>query len=355
MNFEPGGLPPLWTKDLPGIGGRVKARPEDFQVEEIPVYEPSGQGHFLYLWIEKTGMGAEYFNREISRRLAISVGEIGCAGLKDRQAVTRQMISVPDYAEARLETLDGGGIKLLQVNRHGNKLRPGHLRGNRFQVLIRDPDSCAAQRIDPLVAVLNTQGFPNFYGPQRFGREGDTLRLGMALLRSETGQQRPRPTAFLRKLALSAAQSAFYNHYLAARIEAGLFREVLEGDVMTKRPFGGLFVVKDRNVEQRRMESLETVPAGPIFGRKLFPAAAVAAAREMTALEDCGVSPAAFDGFGKLLQGTRRANIVYPQDLVASTETEGLGLTFTLPTGSYATVLLREIMKAEQVLTTEEQ
>src|SRR5437899_1725794 len=114
--------PPLLTADLPGIGGKIKIDPEDFEVEEIPAYEPSGQGEFLYLWIEKRDMGAEYFTRQIARRLDIAVGEIGTAGLKDRRAVTRQMVSLPAFVEPRLAQLDGDGIKVLRVGRHGNKL-----------------------------------------------------------------------------------------------------------------------------------------------------------------------------------------------------------------------------------------
>src|SRR5438270_11315507 len=102
--------PPLVTADLPGIGGRIKTELEDFEVEEIPAYEPSGSGEFLYLWIEKRAMGAEYFQRQIARRLAIPVGEVGTAGLKDRQAVTRQMVSVPARVHDRLGDLDGDGI-----------------------------------------------------------------------------------------------------------------------------------------------------------------------------------------------------------------------------------------------------
>src|SRR6266404_2568155 len=133
--------PPLLTADLPGVGGKIKAIPEDFEVEEIPAYEPSGQGDFLYLWLEKRDMGAEYFTRQIARRLDIPVSEVGTAGLKDRHAVTRQMVSVPAPAEANLAQLEGDGIKVLRVGRHSNKLRAGHLHGNRFRVLVREPAS----------------------------------------------------------------------------------------------------------------------------------------------------------------------------------------------------------------------
>src|SRR6476659_4355327 len=117
--------PPLLTADLPGVGGRIKAEPEDFEVEEVPAYAPSGEGDFLYLWVEKRDMGAEYFERQVARRLGIGPGEVGTAGLKDRRAVTRQMVSVPTACEPRLADLDGDGIKLLRASRHTNKLKPG--------------------------------------------------------------------------------------------------------------------------------------------------------------------------------------------------------------------------------------
>src|SRR5438067_6533400 len=104
--------PPLLTADLPGVGGRMKVYPEDFEVEEIPAYQPSGAGDFLYLWIEKRGMGAEYFVRQVARRLELSPGEVGTAGLKDRHAVTRQMVSVPAAAEPLLGQLEGDGIRV---------------------------------------------------------------------------------------------------------------------------------------------------------------------------------------------------------------------------------------------------
>src|SRR5579871_829921 len=110
MGFDPLLPPPLLTADLPGIGGRIKQVPEDFEVEEIPAYEPCGTGDFLYLWIEKRGMGAEYFVRQVAKRLEIPPGEVGTAGLKDRHAVTRQMVSVPASVEEKLAALNGDGL-----------------------------------------------------------------------------------------------------------------------------------------------------------------------------------------------------------------------------------------------------
>jgi tRNA pseudouridine13 synthase len=343
MTLDPLVSPPLFTADLPGIGGRIKSSPEDFEVEEIPAYAPSGTGEYLYLWVEKRDMGAEYFTRQVARRLKLTPGDVGTAGLKDRRAVTRQMVSVPARAEDRLPGLDGDGIRLLSVNRHGNKLKPGHLRGNRFLILIRDVDPAAAERLGPLLERLRRDGLPNYYGPQRFGKDGETARLGLALLRGERPQLRGR---FLRKLALSAAQSALFNHYLGQRLTDGLFRRVVAGDVMAKWPQGGMFVAEDVAREQERFDRRETVHAGPIFGRKTFAAAALAAERETASLQAAGLRATSFQGFGKLLQGTRRHNVIYLDDLACAFGPDGVRLSVTLPAGSYATVLLFELIKS---------
>lgn len=333
---------PFLTTDLPGVGGHIKAEPADFDVEEIPAYEPSGTGDHLFLWIEKTDLGAEYFIRQVARRLGIPNGEVGTAGLKDRQAVARQWVSVPATCEPALPSLEGNGIRVLRVSRHTNKLRPGHLRGNRFRILVRD----ANRAIDPqpILDRIAAHGLPNFYGPQRFGRGGETAALGMSLFRGEPAKVR---NPFLRKLALSAAQSLLFNQYLAARLTDGLLRTVLAGDVMAKWPAGGMFTAEDVPAEQARFDRREIVTAGPMFGRKTFPTKAAAAEREEAILTAAGLSRDSFAGFGKLVQGTRRHNLVYVDDMSASWETDGLRLSFTLPAGSYATVLLHEVMKSD--------
>jgi tRNA pseudouridine13 synthase len=343
MTFDPLAPCPLLTASLAGIGGRIKTEPEDFVVEEIPAYEPSGQGEFLYLWIEKRSMGAEYFVRQIARRLDLAPGDVGIAGMKDRHAVTRQFVSVPARAEPHLAKLEGDGIRLLKVSRHGNKLRPGHLRGNRFGILVRGVCPDAAERLPALVQTIREHGLPNFYGPQRFGKDGETVRLGFALL---NGERAGRVGSFLRKLALSAVQSALFNHYVAGRMRDNVLRQVLPGDVMAKWPFGGMFVAENLAAEQARLDAREIIPAGPMFGKKMFASSGQAAERESAVLGKAGLTATAFHGFGKLLQGTRRYSFIYIDDLTAEVEEHGVRVLCTLPAGSYATVLLGELMHA---------
>jgi len=342
--------PPLLTADLPGTGGRIKASADDFEVEEIPAYAPSGRGEHLYLWVEKRDLGAEYFMRQLAQRLNLAPGDVGSAGLKDRHAVTRQMVSVPQSAEPNLPRLEGDGIRLLSVSRHSNKLRPGHLLGNRFRILIREAEH--PDRLAPILERIRTNGLPNFYGEQRFGRGGQTGSWGMALLRKEEpppdehGRKPNLHKRFLKKLALSAAQSLLLNRYLARRLQDGLLRRVLPGDVTSHYPRGGLFVAEDVPATQARFDARQVVTSGPMFGRKTFPARGEAAEREAAVLAEAGLTAQSFLGFGPLVEGTRRHNLVYVDDLQGAAEEAGVRLNFTLPAGSYATILLREVMKS---------
>ncbi len=339
---HPAMTPPLLTPDLPGCGGQIRTCDDDFEVEEVPSYEPSGTGDHLYLWVEKRGMAPEYFSRQIAQRLGISPGAIGTAGLKDRHALTRQWVSVPKECEPNVGKIDGEGVRVLKTGRHTNKLKPGHLRGNRFRILIRQADTAKTDAVAATLDRIRSLGLPNFYGPQRFGRDGSTVDLGLKCLAGKASR-RIRP--FLFRFALSAVQSLLFNDYLSRRLRDGLYRMVLDGDVMTKWPAGGMFVTTDPPAEQIRFDAREIVTAGPMFGKKTFPAAGVAAEREAAVLRDNGMSIESFGGFGKLVLGTRRHNMVYLDDLSAAWEPDGLRLGFTLPAGSYATVLLREIMK----------
>ncbi|MCS7015016.1 MAG: tRNA pseudouridine(13) synthase TruD [Gemmatales bacterium] len=333
------------TADLPGIGGRIRAVPEDFEVEEIPAYEPCGTGPHVYLWIEKRGLAADWLVKRLAQVLGVAQQEIGMAGLKDRHAVTRQWISIPASAESRLAAVRIPGFVILRVSRHTNKLRAGHLRGNRFCLRIRQVHAETAKRLAPLMERLRHMGLPNYYGEQRFGRHGDTLRLGLALLhgRADPKLQRHR---FLRKLSLSAVQSWLYNRYLAERMHRGWLHCVVPGDVLHQVPQGGMFLAQDVALEQERLNRREVVSTGPIYGRRMFASHGLAAQLESEILHQAGLTSEMFQSFGKLLLGTRRDNLVFLDDLQAQIEGGDVILTFSLPAGSYATVLLREIMKS---------
>jgi tRNA pseudouridine13 synthase len=179
---------PFLTAALPGVGGVIKSRPEDFRVEELPLYEASGSGSHTYALIEKTGIGTREALDRLARALNVSRREIGLAGLKDAQAVARQWISVEHVPPDRLDHLSLPEVRVLQTTRHTNKLKPGHLRGNRFVVRLRRlalPLPEAARIAGEALAVLKHRGVPNYFGPQRFGNHQDNHLLGKAVVKND--------------------------------------------------------------------------------------------------------------------------------------------------------------------------
>jgi tRNA pseudouridine13 synthase len=326
----------------------LKEQPEDFIVEEIPAYEPGGTGEHLFLWVEKRDVAGEDLLRHIARRLAISSHDIGMAGVKDRRAITRQWVSVPARFETSIAQVDSDRIRVLRAVRHGNKLRTGHLRGNRFSIRVRNVGEAAADRATRVAEAVGRLGFPNYFGAQRFGQDQQTLQLGLDLV---TGKALPRsiPAArrrFLLRMALSAVQSALFNALLAVRLREGCLFRVLPGDVMQVVASGGQFVVQDVVAEQQRFEARETVLAGPLFGPKMIATEGEAASREQAVLTEWNLAPADFTRFAKLTSGTRRPLIVWPGNLSIRGEGSDLRIEFELPSGSYATSLLREFMKS---------
>jgi len=339
---------PYLTVDLRGVGGTLKQKPDDFVVEEIPAYEPCGEGEHLFLWVEKQDVSGEDLLRHVARRLGIASGDIGMAGIKDRRAITRQWISVPARCEPLAPRIETERIGVLRAARHGNKLRTGHLRGNRFSIRVRDVTEGAADRAARIAEVIVRLGFPNYFGPQRFGDEGQTLQLGLALLAGRVSPRSiPAPRRrFLLRMALSAVQSALFNSVLATRLETGRLHTVLAGDVMQVAASGGPFVVDDQGAEQRRFDARETVVTGPIFGPNMRAPQGKANECEHAVLAEWNLSAADFFRFPKLTSGTRRPLIAWPGNLAIQPEDTALRVDFDLGSGCYATSLLREFMKS---------
>lgn len=353
-NFTPARDLELLTAELPGVGGRC-AGGKDFVVEEIPAYLPSGAGEHVYAWIEKRGLNTAQAIDRLARHLGCDKREVGSAGLKDRHAVTRQWLSLPRVDVERLAAYRDDELEVLSVGRHGNKLRTGHLRGNRFQVVLRGIDSATAlERAQTIFARLTREGVPNYFGEQRFGREGDNaLRAWEALTK---GTRLPRDHR-LRRLLISSLQSAIFNELLQRRLREGTLLQMLDGDVLQRRESGGLFVSEDREVDQARLEQGELVPTGPLCGPRMTRPREGSAARllEDELLDGLGVpDPEVFSVFGRLARGGRRPLTILPADARVSLASEGdpaLELHFSLPAGCYATVLLRELTKVLDTTT----
>ncbi|NQV28592.1 MAG: tRNA pseudouridine(13) synthase TruD [Rhodopirellula sp.] len=326
-----------------GIGGLLKQSPEDFFVDEIPAYEASGEGDFLFLHIEKRGLATPDLLRHIERVLALNQSDIGFAGRKDANAVTRQYISVPASVSDRVAEIESDQIKVLSAKRHSNKLKTGHHHGNRFRIVIREAVPDANELAVGLVSEIQEAGFPNYFGDQRFGNDGTTDDLGFRMLRGERVRRMSRDGL---RFTLSAVQSRLFNAWAVDRISDGMSGQLLEGDVMQVVASKGPFVVTDVAAEQARYDSHETVLSGPIFGPKMKQPVGIPAEREQAILDRFDLPREAFQKFKKLTLGTRRPLVVWPQDLTTNSVENGIEFSFTLPPGVYATCLMRELQKS---------
>lgn len=329
---------PTATRELPGTGGVIRERPDDFVVTELPSYLPQGKGSHHYLLVRKTGLTTRDVVRALED-LGVPASRIGVAGLKDKHAVTTQWISVPNRHADAIEPLgDVPGLEILERSRHKNKLGMGHLRGNRFEIRIRRPEPGALERARGVLGRLELVGAPNFFGPQRFGRYGRNAVDGLTLLRGGwvPGDHR------LKRFFLSALQSLLFNRLLALRMRRDLYRVVLPGDWAKKHDTGGEFLVED-DAEAARAERLEISALLPLYGTRVRVAEGEPGRLEREILAAHGLGWSDFTA----RRGARRVSRVALDGAEARVEGDGLVVAFSLPKGAYATTVLREIMKID--------
>ena len=327
---------------MPGIGGRIKESPRDFLVEEVPLYPFSGEGDHLFIKVEKEEATTLDVVRALCDLLGLSQKEVGYAGMKDKVALTRQWFSLPagKVDERALSSLEDRGFRVLDLTRHTNKLRVGHLKGNRFRVVVKGVVPDALERAKAKLEVIATRGMPNYYHGQRWGQDSGNVKAGLALLkRGKRGKTSP----YRARLLVSAVSAWLFNRYLDWRLDEGVFGRALAGDIARKRDTGGLFMVEDDGAETLRLEAGEIDITGPIYGSKLWMAQGIPGEKERSLLEEAGLTLASFKPFKSL--GTRRPLRVAPGDMEVTQERDTLILSFFLPAGSYATVLLEELMK----------
>jgi len=391
------------TADIPGSGGVIKESPEDFLVEEIPAYEPCGSGEHLYLTIEKRGMTTLEALRRVAKELAIPERDIGYAGMKDSVGVTRQTLSLQRIRPEDVVGRDLDGVRVISATRHGNKLKLGHLKGNRFRIAVRGVAAGAASSASAVLALLGKRGVPNWFGFQRYGAQGNSHLIGAALVRRDwrgavnsligdpdavrdqewraaiaayrqddlagalalmprhCRSERDvlqrlvaRPDAWekafgavhprLKKLYLSAYQSSLFDRVVEQRL--GELDLIKQGDLAWKHANGACFLVEDPYAEQERARQFEISATGPMFGTRMKQAGGAVREAEERILEDEGVAAESFDlGHGLRMEGERRPLRVPLGDPLLALDGDSLLVEFSLPKGSYATSVIREITK----------
>ncbi len=331
--------PPAWQADLPKLGGSIGDAADDFEVEEIPLYAASGEGSHRYLWVEKRELNTRDVVRLIADAGGVDESEIGSAGLKDRNAVTRQWISVPESASAPDQWRLPDGVRILEVTSHTNKLRTGHLLGNRFRLKLYGCEPDWAQRWSALSSALDRHGCFNYFGLQRFGIQGQNLGRARFWLRKGA-----RGRGFQPRLYASVLQSEAFNRYLTARREVG-FEQPLLGEIVRLANTGKHFRVQDVEAERQRWETHDVLPTGPMAGPKMLQAESDAGALEQAQIAALGLD-APPRAFVKLAPGTRRDLLLFPKQVTLEAQGEALLLSFELPSGSYATELVSALTGA---------
>ncbi len=348
--------PPLLTSALPGTGGRIKEDDEDFVVEELPLYPALGVGDHAYLRVEKRGITTYEAVARVARALGVSPRSIGFAGLKDAHAVAVQTLSVEHVPIATCESALASieRVRLLDAKLHKNKIKMGHLRGNRFTLRIRGCVEGAEPRARAVLDELTRVGCPNFYGAQRFGNRADNDAVGRLLVRGEfraacelaDADLRKKPRSLVR-LFVSAYQSALFNRIVAARMPRVGALEV--GDLAYLHDKGAVFSVKDAAAEQPRADRFEISPSAPLFGTKVLIADGRPGDVERALLAEEGLERRMFrvDGIGELTGERRpmRIPVVGAQVRDVPGDPSAVEVRFDLPRGSYATVVLAEVMK----------
>jgi len=402
---------PFLTSDIPALNCAIKTCDEDFIVEEIPLYEPSGQGTHVYALIGKKGISTPDALAQIARVFGIPRWQIGFAGQKDARAVTRQWISIEHIKPEQLLNLDIPKIKVLSVTRHGNKLKLGHLAGNRFVIRLRKlqiPVTEAAAIAKNVLTVLSGRGVPNYFGTQRFGNRNTGHLLGEAIAKdridefvdiflgraaegddfttearslyeksdyekahdawpySFSNERRAikvlvksggkKNKAFdavdkrLKSFFISAYQSDIFNQVLAARMPN--IDKLLTGDMAYKHINGACFRVEDAAKEQPRCDSFEISPTGPILGHRTTLLTDAAGEIENAVISRMQLQENDLRRMQKYgAKGGRRPLRFMLKDLDISTGEDQLGpyleLEFELDSGCYATTALREITKSD--------
>ena len=311
--------------------------PEDFCVHEELPYEADGSGEHFFVHIQKRGISTAEVIRCLAAESGIPQRDVGYAGRKDVHAVATQWISMPSEPKH----IDDERFSILEVKRHSKKLRVGHVKQNRFEIRVRSVEQDALSKVEALMSILG-DGFPNYFGVQRFGRSGRNLETANRWI--DRGCPRIKGPKFM----VSAIQSAVFNAWLGERISDTLFDRVLAGDILRKRETGGLFVAEDVEIDQVRLESGEIDVCGPLFGPKMKQGQDQARTREEEWISRLALTNDIRKVLAKFGAGGRRLARIIPINFTAEVDGTDLLFRFSLPSGVYATVFLAELMHPKE-------
>ncbi len=321
----------------PPLIATLKSQPEDFVVEEVLGFEPTGEGEHAFLTVEKRGANTEWVARQLAAYAGVAPFAVGYAGLKDRHAVTRQhyTVQLPRGAAPEWSALAHPEFRVTAVTRHARKLKRGALERNRFVLVLRDVrGDCDAA--ESRIAAIERAGVPNYYGEQRFGRDGSNVEQARAMF---AGARVGRAE---RSIFLSAARSALFNAALAARVEDGSWNAARAGDVFQLDGRGSIFGPEpvDATLEAR-VAALAIHPTGPLWGRGALRTTDAVAALEQAIADAEPVLVRGLEAAG--LEQERRALRLAVRTIGRRFDNDVLTLHFELPAGTYATTVLREL------------
>ena len=321
----------------PLFAAEIRSTPSDFRVTERSDIVCSGDGEHDFLWVKKTSQNTQWVAEQLAQYAQISSRDVGFAGMKDRHAITQQWYSVRRARQVDWENFAADGIEILDHQRHHRKLRRGAHTSNTFRIALRSSSLAAgAEQIEQRLATIAASGVPNYFGEQRFGRDGSNIDLcrrlfaGRRLSRSKRG------------IALSAARSLIFNAILSERVAAGSWNQILPGEQANLNGSASVFAVAEIDTElAQRCTAFDIHPTGALWGEGAPRSGGVVAALEA---EIAARYPDLADGLSALgVKAASRPLRLLVQDLQWQLDSDVLWLDFELAKGGYATAVLREI------------
>ncbi|HEV2701091.1 MAG TPA: tRNA pseudouridine(13) synthase TruD [Steroidobacteraceae bacterium] len=324
----------------PRASGVLRAVPEDFVVEEDLGFAPDGDGAHLLLKVRKRNANTGWVAQELARALGCPVRDVGFAGLKDRRAIAIQWFSLPATPRslAGAAALQHPEFVVLETHRHRRKLPRGALAGNAFTVRIRaysGTDAALQERCHRIATI----GVPNYFGPQRFGREGANLARLLASASAASAARPGRPDGFV----LSAARSLIFNAVLGERVRQGSWGTLAAGDVANLDGRGSVFPVAELTPDlPERLAQLQIHPTGPMWGAGELMSRGPPLQLEQRVAE--GLTVACEFTIAAGLRQERRSLRLTVRDLQWQREADGIVLRFWLRSGSFATAVVRELL-----------